>query len=381
MERAVRSGVVTKQRFIGCGCLAALIWVPAVTAEAASASEGVTAVDVRAMGLNLVYNGDFDNGIWYERYRGWSPAGWYQWFTCGDDAPEHTVGRDKPHTGKEYVRIHMWAHAWRGGILQNIRDVEPGHWYRLRAYGWFAKTAEDPRPQARVGLEPLGKLREQFGVDVTKHPAPAYNECVGADEWPDLPESTVWTDYHDYYNDWGRFEVIAEARSDVVTAILYCDPRQRPGDQPIYEMNWDSVSLYRVPWPTKRLVDEGAEVPVNEGLSRPVVTVQPELKTAQVTWRSKAPAGAAQVLYRFLDSEAVTHQSESEQDPSTVRTGDFPFESVVAYESSATSHWIELDPVRIPESAVELQAVGLSRICVEGECETHCSPLGRLKLN
>lgn len=342
--------------------------------------------DVRRVAANLIYNGSFDNGIWYERYRGWSPAGWYQWFACGDDAPEHAVGKDKPHSGKEYVRIHMWAHAWRGGILQNVRGVEPGHWYRLRAYGWFAKTAENPRPQARIGLDPLGKLREQFSVDVTKHPAPPYNECVGDDpktdgeDWLDIPESTVWTPYHDYVDDWGRFEVSAEAGSDVVTAILYCDPRQRSGDEPIYEMNWDSVSLVEVPWPTKRLVDSGTELVVNEGMSRPVVTVQPALETAQVTWRSKAPAGASQVLYRFLDEQAVTHQPESKKGPPTMHAAGFPFESVVEYERSATSHWIEIDPISIPDSAVELQAVGLSRVCVDAECRTQCSPLGRLKL-
>lgn len=335
---------------------------------------------------NLIYNGHFDNGIWYERYRGWSPAGWYQWFTCGDDAPEHTVGNDKPHSGKEYVRIHMWAHAWRGGILQNVHNVKPGHWYRLTAYGWFAKTADDPQPHARVGLDPAGGLREQFGVDVTKHPAPPYNECVGDDprtpdpDWPDLPESTVWSPFLDHLNDWGRFEVTAEATSDVASVVLYCDPVQRGADKPIYEMNWDSVSLHEIPWPTRRIADSGEVLPIDNSMSHIVVNVLPEQRSAQVTWRTKLPAGASQVLYRFLDSEAVSHQPAEQKEPKQIAVDTFPFESPVVYEDGVTSHWIEIQDLGIPEAAIEMQAVILSRVTIDGAGRTLCSPMERITL-
>lgn len=333
---------------------------------------------------NLLYNGSFDNHIWYERYRGWSPSGWYQWFTCGGHAPEHAVGKDVPHSGKEYVRIHMWAHAWQGGVLQNVREVDPCRWYRLTAYGWFARTAEDPEPKARIGLDPLGKLREQFGVDVTRHPAPAYNECVGDDprtpdaDWPDIPESTVWSAYHDHA-EWGPFEVAAEARSDVITAILYCEPRQRPAHEPIYEMNWDTVALREVPWPTRRLVPEKAELPVERRIANAVLTVQRELRTAQLTWDTPVPCGASQVLYRFLDSEAVNHLPDGGS-PETVRTDGFPFETPVAYERAERTHWMEIELAAIPDAAEELQAVALSRAVIDEECRTLCSPPVRFKL-
>jgi len=358
--------------------------MPVVAAASRSDSQTGESVTGRALGPNLVYNGGFDNGVWYERFRGWSPAGWYQWFTCGDDAPEHTVGKDVRHSGKEYVRIHMWAHAWRGGILQNVRGVDPCHWYRMTAYGWFAKTADDPQPHARIGFDPCGGLGEQYAVDVTKHPAPPYNECVGDDpktpkvDWPDIPDTTVWSDYHDYFNTWGKFEVSAEARSDVVTAILYCNPKQRA--KPIYEMNWDSVSVREVPWPTKRLVPDDTVLVVDKGVKALIVTIQPALKTSQVTWRTEGPAGAAQVLYRFLDSDAVTHQPKDEKEPTQVRTAGFPFETPVVYERSVTSHRVEIENLTIPESAVELQVVALSRALIEGECKTLCSPLVRTKL-
>lgn len=358
--------------------------MPVMADTARSDAQTGESVAGRTLGPNLVYNGGFDNGIWYERFRGWSPAGWYQWFTCGDDAPEHTVGKDVRHSGKEYVRIHMWAHAWRGGILQNVRGVDPCHWYRMTAYGWFAQTADDPQPHSRIGFDPCGGLREQYAVDVTKHPAPPYNECVGDDpktpkvDWPDIPDTTVWSEYHDYFNTWGKFEVGAEARSDVVTAILYCDPKQR--EKPIYEMNWDSVSVREVPWPTKRLVPDGTVLSVDKGVKAPMVTIQPAFKTSQVTWRTKVPAGAAQVLYRFLDSDAVTNQPKDEKEPTRVRTAGFPFQTPVVYERSATSHRVEIENLTIPESAVELQVVALSRALIEGECKTLCSPLVRTKL-
>ena len=340
--------------------------------------------DVRTSGPNLVYNGNFDNGIWYERFRGWSPAGWYQWFARGDDAPEHAVGKRVPHSGKEYVRIHMWGHAWRGGILQNVRGVEPGHMYRLSAYGFFQPQGA-PEPKARVGLDPCGTLAEQYAVDVTKHPAPKYDEGVGDDpksperDGPDVNETAVWSEYMPHYR-WGRFEVTAEARSDTITAILYCDPKQRPADEPIYEMNWDSVAVHEVPWPTKRLALNSAELAVDKWLKRPIVTTQPGLTTAQVTWRTDVPAGAAQVLYRFLDSGDVTNQPKAAKEPTIVRTAEFPFETPVVYERSATSHWIEIENLDVPESAVELQVAALSRVLVGNECKTLCSPVARAKL-
>ncbi len=349
---------------------------------AAAASEA--AAPAPTLAPNLLFNGSFDNHIWYERYRGWSPSGWYQWFTCGGHAPEHAVGTAVPHSGKEYVRIHMWAYAWRGGLLQNVRGVEPCRWYRLTAYGWFARTAENPEPKARVGLDPLGRLRDQFGVDVTKHPAPAYNECVGDDpktpgpDWPDLPESTVWSPFHDYA-EWGPFEVAAEARSDVITAILYCEPRQRPAEEPIYEMNWDTVALREIPWPTRRLVPEDAAVPFERGIANVVLTVQRGMRTAQVTWDTPVPCGASQVLYRFLDSEAVK-ELEDGGSLETIRAEDFPFETPVAYERSARSHWMEIELRTIPDEAEELQAVALSRALIGEECRTLSSPPVRAKL-
>lgn len=332
----------------------------------------------RTTGPDLIYNGDFNNGIWYERYRGWSPAGWYQWFTCGDHAPEHTVGRDIPLAGPEYVRIHMWAHRWRGGILQNVRDVDPCHWYALRAYGWFARTVENPEPEARIGLEPHGRLREQFAADVTRHPAPPYNECVGADPWPDLPDSTVWSQEHDFAT-WGRFDVTAEAQSDVVTAILYCNPRQRSAEEPIYEMNWDAVSLHKVPWPAPRLVSNDAALTADERFGDLHLTVQRHLNTAQLTWRTKMPTGASQVLYRFVTG--VPGEGEVATEPGrSVDTRDFPFETPVVYERSARERRIEIEALNIPDHAVELHAVALSRAVIDGQCQTLCSPVVRLRV-
>jgi hypothetical protein len=341
----------------------------------------------RTIGPNLLFNGDFDNHVWYERYRGWSPSGWYQWFTRGGHAPEHAVGRPPSpphpaHSGREYVRIHMWAHAWRGGILQNVAGVEPCHWYRLTAFGFF-QPAGAPAPRERIGINPRGTLAAQFSVDVTKHPAPKYDEGVGDDpttpvfEGFDIAEGTVWSPYRDYTR-WGKFEVAAEACAATITAVLYCAPEQRPAEKPIYEMNWDSASLVEIPWPTPRLAPEAAVFAPDPRLRDIRVTLQPSFRTVQVTWGSTVPAGAAQVCYRFMDSEAVTHTKlGAAEAPSPIAVADFPFMSPVMYERAARRHWITIEDVTVPETAVELQVIALSRVCIQGTCTTLCSTVVR----
>ncbi len=357
-----------------------------VTAAPRSDSPASATVAARTIGPNLLSNGDFDNHIWYERYRGWSPTGWYQWFTRGGHAPEHAVGKypsppHHAHTGKEYVRIHMWAHAWRGGILQTVRGVEPCHHYRLTAYGFFQPEGA-PEPNERIGINPCGTLASQFSVDVSKHPAPKYDEGVGDDpktpavEGLDIDVDTVWSPYHAYHT-WGKLEVTAEARSDTIIAILYCAPKQRPADTPIYEMNWDSVSLREIPWPTPRLVQENAVLTPDERLHDLIVRVPSSLKTMQVTWGSKIPAGASQVLYRFLDSAAVTHQPKEGATPTST---DFPRASPVQYERSTRRHWITCTNLSVPEAAVAVHVVALSRVCEKGTCRTLSSNVATFKL-
>ena len=330
------------------------------------------------IGPNLLKNGNFENGIWYERFRGWSPSYWYQWFTRGGHVPEHAVGKRLPHSGKEYVRLHMWGHAWQAGILQNIRGVEPGHTYRMTAYGFF-QPAGAPQPKARIGIDPSGILAQQFSVDVSKHPAPKYDEGVGDDpkttenDGPDTAETTIWSDYHDYYS-WGKFEVTAEAKSDTITTILYCSPQQRPAEKPIYEMNWDSVTLYEVPWPTKRLVADDAVLVPDSGFKKVIVTVQPEFNTAQITWKTVSPSGASQVLYRFKGWDAAAQ----EKNDKLVRSKDFLFESPVMYEKSEKFHRIQIKHPEI-RSASKLELAALSRALVDGHCVTLCSPVVSIK--
>jgi hypothetical protein len=334
---------------------------------------------VTAIGSNLINNGDFENGIWYERFRGWSPSYWYQWFTRGGHVPEHAVGKRLPHSGKEYVRLHMWAHAFRAGILQNVRGVEPCHMYRLTAYGFFQPEGA-PQPNARIGIDPAGTLAEQYSVDVSKHPAPKYDEGVGDDpkttkyDGPDIPEKTAWSDYHDYYK-WGKFEVTAEAESDTITAVLYCAPKQRPAEKPIYEMNWDSVTLHEIPWPAKRLVAGDVVLKPDVRFKKMIVNVHPELNCAQVSWKTEIPAGASQLLYRFISDDAAANNP----DTNDIRSADFLFETPVVYEKSASFHRIAIERPEI-RSASKLQLVALCRALVDGRCTTLCSPLINLSL-
>jgi hypothetical protein len=192
----------------------------------------------------------------------------------------------------------------------------------------------------------------------------------------DIDVDTVWSPYHAYHT-WGTFEVTVEARADTITAILYCAPKQRTADNPIYEMNWDSVSLREIPWPAPRLVEANAVLKPDKRLRDLIVRVQRAAKSMQVTWGSTLPAGASQVLYRFLDSEAVPQQPKEGLTP---RSGDFPFASPVHYEHSTTRHWISCENVSIPEAAVAVQAVALSRVCEEGTCKTLSSKAVTFKL-
>lgn len=353
--------------------------LPAAVSVPGAAEPDFAAVgDTRTLGPNLLYNGGFDNGVWYERYRGWSPAGWYQWFTRGDDAPEHAVGNSLPHSGAEYVRIHMWAHGWRGGILQTVRDLEPCRYYELSGYGYY-QPAGSPNPRTRIGIDPTGAMAAQYHVDVTAHPAPPYDEGIGDDpktpevDGPDFAEATVWSPFHDNYT-WQKYTVAAEARSATINVILYSDSEQRPADRPIYEMNWDSFALVEIPWPARRLVDTGADLHT-ERVERPVARVHADLDGAEFTWFTPMPAGASQVLYRFLDSEAVTHFEE----PATLREDEFPLESPVVYERRARHHHVSIEAMDIPDDAVELHAVVVSRALVEGECRTYASDRIRVR--
>jgi hypothetical protein len=324
------------------------------------------------IGPNLIINGDFENGIWYERFRGWSPSYWYQWFTRGGHVPEHAVGKRLPHSGAEYVRLHMWAYAWRAGILQNVRGVDPCHMYKMTAYGFFQPEAA-PEPKARIGIDPHGTLARQFSVDVSKHPAPKYDEGVGDDpkteqfDGPGFDDATVWSRYHDYY-EWGKFEVTAEAVSDTITAVLDCAPKQRPAAEPIYEMNWDSVALYEVPWPARRLVPDELPLASDPGFTKIVVNVRRDLGTAGVSWKTQTPSGASQVLYRFL-AEPNPPAANELAASSSAR---YPFQTPVIYEKSAAFHRAEIDHPQI-RSAAAIELVALSRCVRDNRCVTLAS--------
>jgi hypothetical protein len=363
-------------------------------APVAASTLGTRERPAAVTGPSLLFNGDFDNHIWYERFRGWSPSGWYQWFTRGGHAPEHAVGKHPSppypaHSGKEYVRIHMWAHAWRGGILQVVRGVTPGRYYRMTAHGFFQPDGA-PNPRERIGIDPCGTLADQFAVDVTKHPAPPYDEGVGDDpktaalDGLDIDESTVWSQCESYHR-WGRFEVAAEARSDAIVAILYCAPDQRPGDQPIYEMNWDSVALREAPWPVPRLVEKGAALVPDDRLQDVVLTVQREARTAQLTWGTKAACGTVQALLRLHDAEAQSRarRLEEKADKSgewKLLESDYPLASLVRYEQVSKRHWVEIQDLEIPAGAVEVEAIALSRICEGKACSTIASRPARASL-
>ncbi len=331
----------------------------------------------KTIGADLLYNGDFENGVWYQRYRGWTPTGWYEWFVP-PHAPEHVAEKSRPFSGTHYVRIHMWGLAWHGGILQTVRGIEPCHWYRLEGYGFFGPPGA-PEPRERVGIDPLGTLTEQFSVDVTKHPAPPYDEAIGDNprtpekEGPGLPESIVWSPYESYYR-WGRFSVEAEARSDVVTVYLACNPEQRPATRPIYEMNWDAFTLREIPWPAPRLIPAEAELTPDDRIDRVRVRVQSHLARTEVTWTTRLPAGASQVLYRTLDAkEDRLDPPATKQDGKAFPSGIYPLETPVVYERSATTHRIEIAPFSPPAAAVALEVVALSRCLVDRECRTLAS--------
>lgn len=103
---------------------------------------------------------------------------------------------------------------------------------------------------------------------------------------------------------------------------------------------------------------------------------RPALRTVQATWGSAVPAGASQICFRFMDSEAVTYTKLGAADaPAPIVLAEFPFASPVMYERAARRHWITIEDVTVPETAVEIQVIALSRVCIEGTCTTLCSPV------
>lgn len=106
-----RSRDLSMRYILGLVCLIVASQGPACSA----APKADSAVTSQTADPNLLHNGNFDNHIWYQRFRDWSPTYWYEWFTRGGAAPEHAVGRRLPHTGKEYVRVHSWVRPGAAG--------------------------------------------------------------------------------------------------------------------------------------------------------------------------------------------------------------------------------------------------------------------------
>ncbi len=139
-------------------------------------------------------------------------------------------------------------------------------------------------------------------------------------------------------------------------------------------MNWDSVVLREVPWPTKRLVADETLLDPDPGFKRIIVNLHPELGNAQVSWKTSIPSGASQVLYRFRGPDATRGDREN-----VVKSKNFLFETPVIYEKSALLHRAEIKHPLL-QSAEALEFVALSRSLIDGECVTLCSPVVSVKL-
>ena len=347
-------------------------------ASRADAEARATPVETprETLGSNLLANGDFENGIWYGRFRGWSPTGWCQWYTP-PHAPEHVAEKTHPHSGTRFVRLHMWAYPWQAGILQTVRNVEPCHWYRLTGYG-NAQPPDTLPSRTRIGIDAAGVLAEQFSADVSRHPADKYKESIGGDPRYDgwtagtgMPEGIVWSPCQ-HPHDWSEFSIEAEALSDVVTIILSSSWQIRPEFGPIYETNWDTFAFREISWPTARLVPYGAAYQPHDLVGKATLRLHPDLDAGQVSWATEVPAGASQVVYRFLAPDDVNRRLDNPGVlPETLEA--FPLETPVGYETSALRHTVAIEDLAPPETAVEVEVVALSRALVDGRPMTLAS--------
>jgi len=228
---------------------------------------------------SLLVNGNMEELAFY-----WKPpnhfiaGGWMRWW-LGHVIPEYDDIRAwRPHRyDGDHAQIYFWYWyvPYTAGIYQRVA-VQPCTFYQFSMYG-RNHSAPGADHHARIGIDPLG--RQYTTMDDPRVES--------------LPDDIVWSPEQTFFYTWGLHTVIAESRSDHITAITYVSPDH--SHQP-YDTFWDAGTLTKVPPPSERLADPPGWTP--DGFITNVVSYTSYISPGQlfIEWETGEPA-STQVVY------------------------------------------------------------------------------------
>jgi hypothetical protein len=216
-------------------------------------------------------NGNMEEGFYWKYPNHYIANEWRRWW-IGESIPEYDdvrAWRPERYDGKHAQIYFRWGRPYTEGIFQRV-SVQPCTYYQFSMYGRNHSNAKINH-HARIGIDPLGR---NYGLYMSS-----------------LPSDIVWSPEQTFYYTWGQHTVIAESRSDLITAIAYVSP---DNVYTTYDTFWDTGTLIELPPPPGQLPD-----PPNWDASEFITGVisYTESNSLFVEWETMEPA-SAQVWYR-----------------------------------------------------------------------------------
>jgi hypothetical protein len=220
---------------------------------------------------NLLVNSSMEEGFYWKHPNHYVANGWQRWWIGGAIPEYDDVRAWRPHRydGNHAQVYFRWGSSYTAGIYQQVA-VRPCTYYQFSMYGRNHSNTE-VNHHARVGIDPLGR------------------EC--ALYMSRLPSDIVWSPEQTFFYTWGLHTVIAESRSDHITAIAYVSP---DNVYTAYDTFWDTAALVELPPPPGQLPD-----PPNWDASEFITGVVSYTLPGEliIRWNTAEPA-SAQVWYQ-----------------------------------------------------------------------------------
>lgn len=220
---------------------------------------------------NLLANSSMEEGFYWKYPNHYVANEWQRWWV-GEGIPEYDdvrAWRPERYDGDHAQIYFRWGKSYTAGIYQRVA-VRPCTYYQFSMYGRnHSNRAVDHH--ARIGIDPLGR---EYGLYMSS-----------------LPSDITWSPEQTFFYTWGLHTVIAESRSDHITAIAYVSP---DNVYTTYDTFWDAGALIELPPPPGQLSD-----PSNWDPSEFITGVVSYIQSGNlvVEWETAEPA-SAQVWYQ-----------------------------------------------------------------------------------
>ena len=192
--------------------------------------------------LTSLTNGGFEDG-WHRATAFWTPAGgpyhdefnevappegWVAWWREGfpcSGTPDWETGRPEVrvistvpdpariHGGEQAVQWFTFWHCHEGGLLQKVQ-VEPGHYYSLRAFGhaWYSNCSHRPHdpPYDYDCATPIGWAHDWLSVGI--------DPTGGIDP---LGPSVVWGEAREVYGVYDKQLTTGRVQAQAATITVF----------------------------------------------------------------------------------------------------------------------------------------------------------------